>query len=256
MQKSPSTSAAQVHQPKAQQMFDSMQRVFECRDKPITESYLDDFYKHDHSSVASQFAPNSRFLWLQHPNGTHFGRIGVMESDDTYMHGVLQAYQSAFAPERMELHLIETDQLGAARMRKMSFAEGFTVCSRHDYAAKGDRLYANVTHRSSPDGIGSITIKQYAEGPGIYGSDLSITTRGGLPREHLIALTQIGYRMVARATGSLFSKVGSLKIDGVPVKDVIPSLDIAKPVPGSFKSAVSNSVPTNDTPQRARPKLR
>lgn len=236
-------------------MFDSMQRVFECRDKPITESYLDDFYKHDHSSVASQFAPNSRFLWLQHPHGTHFGRIGVMAADDTYMHGVLQAYHSAFAPERMELHLIETDQLGTSRMRKLTYAEGFTACSRHDYTVKGDRLYASVTHRSSPDGIGSITIKQYAEGPGIYGSNLSITTRGGLPREHLIALTQIGYRMAARATGSLFSKVGSLTIDGVPVEDAIPSLDIATPVPGSFKSAVSNSVPTNDTP-RARTKLR
>lgn len=255
MQKSPSTSAAQVHQPKAQQMFDSMQRVFECRDKPITESYLDDFYKHDLSSVAGQFAPNSRYLWLQHPHGTHFGRIGVLPGDDTYMHGVLQAYQTAFAPERMELHLIETDQLGAARMRKLTFSEGFTACLRHDYTAKGDRLYASVTHKSGADSIGSITIKQYAEGPGIYGSDLSITTRGGLPREHLIALTQIGYRMASRATGSLFSKVGSLTIDGVPVDDAIPSLDIAKPVPGSFKAPVSDFRPSNDTP-RSRPKLR
>lgn len=250
MQKSPSTSAAQVHKPKAQQMFDTMQRIFECRDKPIAESYLDDFYKHDHSSVASQFAPNSRFLWLQHPHGTHFGRIGVMAADDTYMHGVLQAYHSAFAPERMELHLIETDQLGTPRMRKLTYAEGFTACSRHDYTVKGDRLYASVTHRSSPDGIGSITIKQYAEGPGIYGSNLSITTRGGLPREHLIALTQIGYRMAARATGSLFSKVGELKIDGVPVESAIPSLDIALPTPGVFKNGARATAPESEPARR------
>lgn len=250
MQKSLPTSSSLHLTSKAQQLFDSMQRVFECRDKPIAESYLDDFYKHDHTSVAGQFAANSRYLWLQHPHGTHFGRIGVMPADDTYMHGVLQAYQSAFAPERMELHLIETDQLGSSRMRKLSFAEGFTACSRYDYMVKGDRLYASINHRSSDESIGSITIKQYAEGPGIYGSNLSITTGKNLSREHLIALTQIGYRMAARSTGSLFSKVGELKIDGVPVETAIPSFEIVAPTPGAFKNGAQATAPEAEPARR------
>lgn len=220
----------------AQDLYEAMQQVLEDRDTPVVESHLSDFYEHDRASVANQFAPNSRYLWLLHPHGTHFGRIGVLPADDTYMFSALQAYTNAFAPHRMEVHMIDVDALGAARIRLSSFREGMEACSRRDYSIEGNKLSAVVTHRGSSTQVGHIAIKQYAEGPGVYAATMAITTGGRPGREHLIALAQVGYRMAAKATGSLFSKVSLVTIDGVPVDEAIPELQVKEATPGQFAS--------------------
>lgn len=228
---------------KANQMFSQMQSILENRATPIVESYHDDFYVGDRSTLASQFAPNSRYLWLLHPCGSHFGRIGVLPPEDTYMSGALHAYESAYAPARMELHLLEVNSVGEMRSKKISFREGHAAIQRSDYRIEGREPSVIIRHANESEGaLGAVHVKVEAIGPGCYGSHVNVTTNGTARREDLVALCQIGGRIAAKCTGSLLAPIRSINIDGKPSEIALPDAVIEPAIVGKFKPALESSL--------------
>lgn len=211
-------------------LFDQMQRIVEERSKPVIESYSIDFYKYDKEILGDKFAPNSRYLWLLHPNGSHLGRIGVLPDEWDQMNAVLNVYINAHSPERMELHSIVVNAAGKASIKKIDFTEGHRLIAQKDYHMDGTSLI------NGKNKIASIDAKLVSVGPGEYEGRTNITTVDGhsLSREQIIAAVMTSAEIVTKQSGSLFTRLKNIQVNGVDVDDVLPLLGIPTVVAGMY----------------------
>lgn len=214
-------------------LFDAMHRAVEDRAEPIIEHYLDDFYKSDRDLVSDLYSADADFLWLQHPNGSHFNRIGVLHPDHCFMSAVLDSYQSAHPMHRMELRHIRTDSQGSFKMRILDFDAARQLMRTPKYQLQGTQVQAGAG--SGIVTVASIDTRLVAKGPGIFQGDIKITSsHGGLSREQAVATVMLARRELCRMTGSLFTGVKQMQIDGIDTAVALPSLDIPEVVPGIY----------------------
>lgn len=210
-------------------LFDAMQRAVEDRAVPIIEHYNDDFYRYDRQLVGDLFSSDADFLWLQHPNGSHFNRIGVLPPEHCYMSAVLDSYQSAHPMNRMELRHIKTDSQGNFKMRTLTFEAARQLMRTPEYQLDGTL----VKDANGP--VANVDIRLVSKGPGIFQGDVKITScNGGLTREQAVAAVMIARRDLCRKTGSLFTGVKQMQIDGVDAAVALPTLAIPEVAPGAY----------------------
>lgn len=225
------THSSQTHQltGMASALFDAMQRAVEDRAVPIIEHYLDDFYKSDREMLSELFSADADFMWLQHPNGSHFSRIGVLPPEHCYMSAVLDSYQSAHPMHRMELRHIKTDSQGNFKMRTLTFEAARQLMRTPEYQLEGT-LAKDI---NGP--VANVDIRLVPKGPGIFQGDIKITScKGGLSREQSVATVMLATRDLCRKTGSLFTGVKQMQIDGVDTAVALPRLAIPEVVPGTY----------------------
>lgn len=214
-------------------LFDKMQRIVEARATPVIESYHKDFYEYDRLILADKFSANARYLWLIHPCGSHLGRIGVVPDHRDMMKAVLNCYANAHAPERMELNFIETNAMGQARIRKINFEDGHKLLQQKDYHTQGNALMHGENR------VALIDVKLASGRPGEYAGYVNITSAGAqsLNRQEMIAAVMTSAAMVADQSGSLFTAIKSIQIDGKDADDVLQVIDIPEVVQGQYTPA-------------------
>lgn len=214
-------------------LFDKMHQIVEARAVPVIECYHKDFYEIDRLILNNRFSGNARYLWLLHPNGTHFGRIGVVPDNRDMMKAALNCYVNAHAPERMELHLIETNAQGQAHIRKISFQDGHDLLSKKDYHAEGNALMRGKTR------VALIDTKLASGRPGEYSGYVKISSAGAMPlnREEMIAAIMTSATQVTDLSGSLHTPTKSIQIDGKEVEDVLEPIEIPEVIRGRYAPA-------------------
>jgi len=231
-------------------LCDKMQRIVEERPAPLITAHHADFYEVDRSTLASQFSPNARFLWLLHPNGTHLGRIGVLRASNDFMKSVLNCYVNAHDPDRMELYSIESDSTGAARIRRVTFDEGHELLRRCDYDLTGDTLFKT----GAPIGTVAVEVRHAGQ---VASGHVSIRLTGPEPlvREHAIAALMLASAEVAAKSG-LFTPLHSIEVNGQDIDEVFPDFVIPELQPGRFAPATQLPAQASSEATADRPRQR
>jgi hypothetical protein len=223
----------ELHAKKAAALFAKMQQVVEDVERPVMESYERDFYEHDRASMSEHFAPNSRFLWLLHPNGSHLGRVGVVPDKRDMMQAVLKSYVSAHPMRKMALYAIHVDGQGESKIKSISFETGHEMVRKKDYQMVSDTLMRGN------EKIANIDVQLVGAGPGQYHGHAKIDSLQSTPlsREQMIAAVMNASAVLTDKVGSLFSALKKVTIDGQDLDVALPSLSIAPLVKGAFKPA-------------------
>ena len=69
----------------AQQILDQMAaNVAQCKPKGLLSAYEDDFRVLDTRNILENWQPQSRFIWVITPNGTHLTEIGIHASGNEW----------------------------------------------------------------------------------------------------------------------------------------------------------------------------
>ena len=69
----------------AQKILDQMSAIVEqCKAKGLLSAYEDDFRVHDTRNIRDHWLPQSRFIWVITPNGTHLTEIGIHASGNEW----------------------------------------------------------------------------------------------------------------------------------------------------------------------------
>lgn len=230
------------------ELLEKMQRIVEDRQIPIMESYQKDFYVMDKNIIAEHFTPNSRFLWLMHPCGSHLGRIGVLPDEKDMMKAVLNTYVNSYDARRMELNAIDIDGNGEAKIKKIGFSEGHNLLAKKDFEIVGNSLF------NQKNKIATIDVKLSGQGGQYYGHAkiTSINEQAPLDRSQTLAAVMMSSYSAATQSGSLFTSLKSIEIDGKDLYVEMAALDIPDLSIGKYAPIISETESSPYTSPRQR----
>lgn len=211
-------------------LFDSMQQILEDRNKPVIESYAQDFYTYDRRMIEQSFAPGGEYLWLLHPCGTHFGMIGVLPPETTFMHSAINAYEHNYAPNQMELYHIKVGESGTASIQKRSMEQGKALIAtpRARFKSVGDGLYDHDAR------IATVSAKMALRKQQDRSYIAKIDTGGNELTRHQAIVAAMYAELSATKMSDLFVKCKDRLINEVSFDQMFPPLQIAPAEMGKY----------------------
>lgn len=221
----------------AQALLDQMQAILE-KSKTIA-SYHEDFYKYDSVTLADEFAPGAKFLWVIHSCGTHLTRYGVLSADPakSMACAVLNSYSPSYLGRECEWYLITVASNGMSSLKQVTYeAARSAVYINSHYRVEGKSVYLSSMSGSSASKVCSFDIELVSVGPGIRDGiiHLNYDEKSSPARADLIAAVQIATRHLVETTGSLFTKTRATMINGKNFREVLPRLEINHRERGHF----------------------
>lgn len=218
---------------RAERLFTRMQRLFEERDVPIVKFNQDDFYVVDKGILEATLSDGATFLWLIHPNGTHLGRIGVIEPGMTVMKRVLDWYRSQHPIPQLELYKISISPGFDAEIEKIDIDTGILLASEKPDDSKYDFSDSTLFKNNAP--LFKIKSAIYREVAVLVGNNSiqSVDSEYMPTREDIIVACLHGESAIHQLTRS-FCKASPARINGAELFSVFSPLVIPEPTPGKY----------------------
>lgn len=206
----------------ARDLFTQMATAFQSRPAGLVESYTSDFYTIDAEMLGDQIAEGGSYLWMWTPSGTHFGTIGVLPVQATYMQAALRNYMHNYSADRLRLFAISVPETGLpATLKPITFDDGLALIrsqsERSTYRLTGQQ----VTKNGKPIAEVKIIDPDFRKAPRDYALTVTSSTGIELGRRDALACVALANDAVVRRS-DLFARFVDIHIDSRPIDEVVP----------------------------------
>lgn len=115
-----------------QQLFQRMCALVETKAFPGLKSYRSDLYVDDHAQLRNTWTPDTRYLWVVRPNGTHLFVLGVHKSISEAAAACLKTIASG---DDTHFYLLQDNGLC-----RISRDVALTVISKQNWTVRGEAI--------------------------------------------------------------------------------------------------------------------
>lgn len=195
-----------------QTVFAAMKAIVEAPGYPLLQAYKEDFYKCDHAWLQHhEGAQGLRFLWFVRLYGSDMTALGIHKK--VHERGLAILESNSGSPYK--IYLVDGD---SATVKEVSREAALVHLGKYDYDVKG-RV---ITRRGQQLASIEVEITPWSAGHEPKGN-VTMKTFGSTPlsQEALLALYKIATSEIVVTSGSLFTKVGEVTLNGVDLYDTI-----------------------------------
>lgn len=208
-------------------LYREMQKIFESRPAPLTESCIEDFYKLDREALGAAIAPGGKWLWLLHPSGTHLGEVGILPEADSVMSAALKTYGASHAKDSLALYSISlakdvVDGRFKAAVRPITIEAGQSQLR----SSSGQYRMQKEALLKEGKSIATVSVRANEFFRPDRGYSASIVSEAPLSRLDAIAARTYANRIAATMAGRFVSDV-TCTVDGEAFDESFPPIVIA-----------------------------
>lgn len=193
-----------------QALYDKMSELVASPALAFFTSNTDDFLVHDRREIVEWGTPQAQWLWVVHSSGTSLTRLHVCPLEREWAEASLNR---GYSPQKF-FHLTVDGPREILRAQALALlAKPFT------YELAGHELWSMV---NVPTHIATASLApSNDDAPGSRSFDVSFTTHRTPSQEDICVMRLASIRLAVKSTQSLFTRVGGILIDGVPLVDAL-----------------------------------